>query len=61
MTERPTTRVEETAAALRADYVDCPACKGTGELQPGNGCAVCCTTGILPREAFNRGQPAAPA
>jgi hypothetical protein len=37
-------------------FVDCQACGGTGEIgePPGNGCAICLTTGYLPWNSFRR-------
>lgn len=33
-------------------FVDCGACGGTGQLAPGNGCAVCCCQGFIPWESL---------
>jgi hypothetical protein len=41
-------------------FVDCAACGGTGELQPGNGCACCCMQGFIPWDSLRpEGQQAA--
>jgi hypothetical protein len=45
---------------VTAVFVDCAACGGTGELMPGNGCAVCCTQGFIPWASLRpEGQQAA--
>lgn len=37
-------------------FIDCAMCGGTGEIEPGNGCAMCCTTGCIPWESLRSDQ-----